>query len=71
MRLWNSLSLFVLMSSTVTWQVRLAWVRGAGGSVLVSSGGGLEEQMCFFVAYECVHLPCGQIFVGSVRLLGA
>ena len=26
---------------------------------------------CVFVSYAYVHLPCGRIFVGVVRLLGA
>ena len=47
MRFWNSLSDVVLMSSTATCQVRLANVQGAGGSVLVLSGGRLEERICF------------------------
>ena len=70
MRFWNSLSDVVLMISTAACRVRLTDVRGAGGSVMVLSGGGWEEQMCFRSICMCPFAVWTD-FVGGVWLFGA
>ena len=72
MRFWNSLSNVVLIISMATCRVRLTDVRDAGGSVLASLGGGVEEQVRFCSICMCpfvvrTNFCRSRAALGSVR----